>query len=271
VAPEQVGFPREKSRRVTGLRREEVAVLAGVSADYYTRLEQDRAVAPSMQVLHAIAKALQLSGVEREHLFALATTGVHHAMAATPWLRNSTVEGELRPSMLRVLDALDPASPAFVIGARTRLLAYNALGAALHGDPLTRHVRNEMVWLLFKDRETRALYPDWSDVARDTVGSLRRDAARHPDDPVLTELVNELAESSADFRRWWSEQHVARKGPGLKRFAHPVVGDLTLHYETLSVDDDAQRLIVYTAPAGSPAEETLQLLGTWWATVRRPL
>jgi hypothetical protein len=219
-------------------------------------------------VLDAIANALQLTSVQREHLFALAVAREQKATFGTQPHLHSAAE-KVRPSILRVLDALDSASPAFVMGERTRLLAYNALGAALHGDPLKRHVRDEMVWLLFKDPETRAMYPDWADVARDTVGSLRRDAARHPDDPVLSGLVDELAESSNEFKRWWREQHVARKSPGVKRFAHPIVGELTLAYETFTVDDDAQRLIVYTAPAGSATQDALQLLGTWWTTVRR--
>ncbi len=254
LAPERVGYPRDPRRRVPGLRREEVAVLAGVSVDYYVRLEQGRVAHPSAPVLQALAAALRLDDAERAHLHQLVARPDPHEVTPQP----------VRAGLQRLLDAM-PGVPAFVMGRRTELLACNALGAALHGDPLGRPPgERAVVRLLFLDPATRDLYPDWEVVARDTVGALRRDAGRHPDDPLRADLVRELS-ADARFRTWWSEHHVHAKGAGSKRFRHPVVGPLTLQYETLAIAGDPdQVLVTYTAEPG-PDAQALALLGSWTA------
>jgi hypothetical protein len=258
LLPADVGYPTDPRRRVAGLRREEVAVLAGLSVDYYVRLEQGRARA-STAVLDALAQALLLDGPGRLHL--------HRLAGAVPDDSPRPGRQVVRPGLRSVLDGL-ATCPAFVLGRRTELLACNRLGAALHGDPM-RHppAARAMARLLFLDPPTRELYPDWALVARDTVGALRRDAGRHPDDPALARLVGELGVQDADFRRWWAEHHVHAKGPGTKRFRHPVVGPVTLRYETLAVADDPdQVVVVYAAEPGSADAEALALLGVWSAS-----
>lgn len=246
-------------RRVPGLRREEVAQLAGVSPDYYSRLEQGRAVRASDQVLDAVAGALRLDATERAYLFQIART------PRRPVRRTPARVQRVRPGVRRVLETLDTTTPAFVFGRRMDVLAANRLARALMTDfdALPPRDRN-MLRYTFLDETTHELYADWESVARDNVGILRLDAARHPDDPVLAELVGELAVKSPEFRRWWADHNVRERSHGTKRFHHPVVGDLTIDYECLPLPGDPdQTLCLYTTAAGSPSETAMQLLSTW--------
>lgn len=248
-----------RTRRVPGLRREEVAHLAGVSADYYSRLEQGRAVRASDEVLDAVARALRLDATERAYLFQIAR--VPRRAPRRPPARVQRVRAGVR----RVLETLDSTTPAFVFGRRMDVLAANRLARALMTDfeALPPRERN-MLRYTFLDESTRELYADWESVARDNVGILRLDAGRHPDDPLLAELVGELSVKSAEFRRWWADHNVRERSHGTKRFHHPVVGDLTIDYECLPLPGDPdQTLCVYTTAAGSPSETAMQLLANW--------
>jgi transcriptional regulator with XRE-family HTH domain len=242
-------------RRVPGLRREELAMLAGVSADYYARLEQGRGgVHPSDSVLAALARALRLDEAEHAHLERLA-----RAPLAQPPRRAQPQR--VRPEVQRLLDRM-PEVPAFVLGRRMDVLAWNELAARLHVDfgALPRRMRN-MPRLVFLDDASRQLYPDWERVARDTVAFLRFEASAHPDDAELHALVGELSTKSAEFRRWWARHDVREKVSGVKRYHHPLVGPLELHYETLALPgDDHQTLVTYTAAPGSPSETALRML-----------
>jgi transcriptional regulator with XRE-family HTH domain len=257
--PEDAGVDTFGRRRVPGLRREEVAQLAGVSVDYYVRLEQGRAAHPSESVLDAIARALRLDDVERAHLHGLARP--------SPARRRPPQRERVRPGLQRLLERLDGV-PAFVLGRRMDILAWNRLGAALHAgfDGLPPRERN-MARILFLDPAARDHYPEWDKVARETVGVLRRLAGRHPEDPRLAELVGELSMKSEPFRRWWAAGDVREKTHGRKLIRHPIVGDIELDYETLALPDAPDQLLVtYTAAAGSPSETSLALLMSWAAT-----
>jgi transcriptional regulator with XRE-family HTH domain len=257
--PEDVGVATFGRRRVPGLRREEVARLAGVSVDYYVRLEQGRAAHPSEIVLESIARALRLDDVERAHLHGL-------AKPALPRRRPPGRE-RVRPGLRRLLDRLEGV-PAFVLGRRMDVLAWNRLGAALLADfdGLPPRERN-MPRLLFLDPGSRGYYPEWEQVARETVGVLRRLAGRYPDDTALAELVGELSMKSEPFRRWWAAGDVREKTHGRKLIHHPLVGELELEYETLALPDAPDQLLVtYTAHAGSPSQTSLDLLASWAQT-----
>jgi transcriptional regulator with XRE-family HTH domain len=255
VRPEDVDLPDSGRRRVPGLRREELAQLAGVSADYYVRLEQGRGGHPSDGVLDAIATALSLDEAERAHLYDLArTTG--------PRRRTPRPE-RVRPPLQVLLDALEHV-PAFVLGRRMDVLGWNRLAAALIIDfgALPPKERNT-ARLVFLDEGMRSTYTDWEETARETVAYLRLMAGRHPDDPGLAELIGELSMKSGDFRRWWARHDVREKTHGTKRMRHPLVGPLTLLYETLGLRGDAdQILIAYLAEPGSESETALRLLGS---------
>lgn len=249
-------------RRVPGLRREEVAQLAGVSVDYYSRLEQGRHLNVSDEVLDAVARALRLDEVERSYLFQIARTNTRRAR------RRPAPVQRVRPGIRRVLETLDDVTPAFVFGRRMDVLAANRLARALIGDfeALPPRERN-LLRFTFLDESARELYTDWEEVARDNVAILRLDAGRHPDDPLLTELVGELAVKSEEFRRWWADHNVRERTHGIKRYHHPLVGDLTVNYESVAVlGDPDQTLCIYTAEPGSPSETALLLLANWTGT-----
>lgn len=261
--PGRASLPDDgRVRRVKGLRREEVALLAGVSTDYYTRLEQGRPIVPSSQVIEAIGRALDLDRAERIHLRDLfSVTDAPRARA-----RARTHAQKVRPGLHQLLDALD-AQPALILGRNTDVLAANAMARALFTDfeRMPARERNYARWILRSD-EARELFVDWEEQARNAVASLRLEVGRHPEDPDTTRLVGDLMDSSDDFRTWWTEHHVHQRTFGAKRLRHPLVGELTVQYETLTLPGDPeQALYVYTSEPGSASQEALTLLASWTA------
>ena len=251
VTPDDVGLPDLGRRRVAGLRREELALLAGVSVDYYVRLEQGRDTHPSEQVLDALARALCLDDDAVAHL--------HDLARPAPRRRRPRQRPErVRPGVLRLLESWS-AIPAFVLGRRMDVLAFNALAGMLHDGFATE--RN-MVRLVFLDPAARDTFPDFDAVAQETVATLRAAAGADLDDPRLAELVGELSLKSDEFRRLWARHEVREKASGVKRMLHPMVGELVLGYETLRVNDAPEQLVVgYHAEPGSASERALALLG----------
>jgi transcriptional regulator with XRE-family HTH domain len=258
VRPDEVGLPVGAGpRRVPGLRREELALLAGVSVDYYTRLEQGRDVNVSGEVLDAVASALRLDEVERAHLRQLAQPARERRRRTAP------PPQRVRAGVRQLLDGM--STPAFVIGRRSDILATNRLARALltDFDALPPEERNHARWVLL-DPEARERYADWERVARDGVAALRVQAARHPEDPQLAALVGELTMRSPEFATWWAEHDVRVLSHGTKRYRHPVVGELTLSYEALPlIDDPDQVLYLYSVEPASPSAEALALLASW--------
>ncbi|MEU1424061.1 helix-turn-helix transcriptional regulator [Kitasatospora sp. NPDC005751] len=263
LLPQEVGLPGAGARRrVAGLRREEIAELAGVSVDYYTRMEQGRVRNASPAVLDALARALRLEEQETRHLHRIARPA-----AATRRAAPAAEEPQRVRPMLRTLLRSLPELPALVMGQRMDVLAWNRAASALFGDfaalePATRNIAR----ITFLHPESRSLYADWDECARGNVAHLGMEAGRRPDDPRLRELIGELAMKSREFRTWWAERPVRDKTSGVKRFHHPVVGTLELAYETLrAADDPAQALITYAPEPGSPSEDALRLLLAWTA------
>ncbi|MEU1008876.1 helix-turn-helix transcriptional regulator [Streptomyces sp. NPDC005890] len=263
ITPEQAGLtPHGGPRRVPGLRREEVAQLAGVSVDYYIRLERGRVQGVSEAVLDAVSRALQLDDAERAHLFDLA-----QPTAATRARRKRHLAPQrVHPVLYRTLDALDV--PAVIQGRRTDVLAANKLAHALYTDFEARPRRERnFARYVFLDEAARTLYADWERVAGDCLAALRLYAGRNPDDPQLTELIGELSLHSDTFRRMWADHDVQAHTSGTKRLHHPIVGDLILDFAVLTVEGDPeQQLVVYTPEPASPTAEALSLLASWTAT-----
>ncbi|WP_436532859.1 helix-turn-helix transcriptional regulator [Actinoplanes sp. HUAS TT8] len=259
LSPEAAGLPLPSGRRVPGLRREELASLAGVSVDYYTRLEQGRPIVPSEAVLDAIASALRLNAAERDYLHTVAR------QSPPPRRRGSSRAQAVRPGLLTLIEQLGD-TPAFVLGRRTDMLATNRMARLLFADfpAMPARERNATRWLIL-DEGARSLFADdWERVAADMVGTLRMDAARHPDDPRTVALVGELSMRSQEFRRWWAEQKVVEFSFGVKTLHHPLVGAVRLETEALTLPGDPdQMLMVYLARAASPARHALDLLATW--------
>ena len=259
VQPGDVGIETGGGRRVPGLRREEVAMLAGVSLDYYARLEQGRDLQPSDQVLDAIARALRLAEVERLYLHNLVRS--HVALAGPGELEIAPVDAGMR-LMLGSLEV-----PAIVIDIRGDVLAMNRLGQAMFAGlgPTGSAVSSHPRWL-FLDPSARALFTDWEMMARTSVGVLREAVGRYPLDAQLHALIGELSVASPEFRNWWAEHDVDARCRGLKRFHHPIVGDLTMHVDVLQFQDGLRWLYAYAAEPGSSSADALRLLGTWAAT-----
>jgi transcriptional regulator with XRE-family HTH domain len=271
ITPEQAGLPAwGGNRRVAGLRREEVAMLAGVSIDYYVRLERGRAAGVSESVLEGIARALQLDEAERAHLFDLARTAAAPAIPRTP-RRPASQPGRgpgIRPSVRRILDSM-ATTPAYVRNARMDILGANRLGTALFAPVLTgpaQPVNNAR--FLFLDPAAPEFYPDWERQAQDVVAMLRTEAGRNPRDRALSNLIGELSTRSEHFRTWWAAHNVRFHRTGVKRFHHPAVGDLTLTYEALDLAaDEGLRVSAYSAEPGTPSDDALKLLASWAATL----
>jgi transcriptional regulator with XRE-family HTH domain len=259
LQPEDVGVPSTgERRRVPGLRRSELAQLAGVSVEYYTRLEQGRAGNVSDMVLDAIASALRLTDAERAHLADL----VRPVRTAR---RRRSPRQRVRPGVRALLDSV--SGPAFVLGRRMDVLATNRMARLLLADfdAMAPEQRNMARWI-FLAPEVRELYVDWDVVARETVAILRFDAGRHPDDPQLSALVGELSMASPEFATWWAAHDVEDRTFGSKRYRHPVVGELRIDYEAMRLPDDPdQLLLIYTTEPGSRSEEAMRLLGSWGA------
>jgi transcriptional regulator with XRE-family HTH domain len=264
ITPEQAGLPwYGDNRRVPGLRREEVALLAGVSVDYYTRLERGNAAGVSESVLDALARALQLDEAERAHLFDLA-----RGARAVSRARRRPVKQGVRPSVQRLLDAITGA-PAFARNGRMDILAANRFGRAFYSQHLdSAHGPANSARFIFLDPRATDFYVDWEQVATDAVAILHSEAGRDPYDRGLSDLIGELSTRSDAFRTRWAAHNVRFHDTGVKRFHHPVVGDLELTFETMGLVADAGlMLFVYTAEPGSKSEEALNLLASWAATL----
>lgn len=264
VTPEQAGLPvyGGDRRRVSGLRREEVALLAGISSEYYIRLERGKATGVSESVIDGIAQALQLDEAERIHLLGL----LHAAGPARP-PRRRPARQRVRPTVQRVLDSMS-GTPAFVLNGRLDILAANHLGLALlsqvYADPVRPPNNARFVFL---DPHATEFFPDWDTVAKDTVAMLRAEAGRDRYDRQLSDLIGELSTRSEEFRRRWAAHNVRIHTTGMKRFHHPVVGDLELPFESFPLGaDPSQFLLTYTAEPGSPSQDSLNLLASWAAT-----
>jgi transcriptional regulator with XRE-family HTH domain len=255
LTPEEVGLAPGRRRRVPGLRREEVAVLANVSETWYTRLEQGQPINASPDVLDAIAGALRLDGYEREYLFSL--TGRFGA-GAVP-----AATSDLPPAIATTLEAFDRA-PAVVYGPRWDVWLQNRAYIAVFGDIAQVPVaRGNVVRQMFLDPSRRTLFPQWESVARTLLQSFRISAGRHAGDPAFAELIAGLRAESPEFSAWWDEHDVVRRAIGEKRVAHPIAGTLILDHVALAFPDHPDvSLIVYTAPRNSESERRLRRLSS---------
>ncbi|KQQ03731.1 MULTISPECIES: helix-turn-helix transcriptional regulator [unclassified Rathayibacter] len=265
LTPAEAGIePSGGSRRVPGLRRDEVARLAGMSVDYYTRIERGNLAGVSDSVLDAIARALGLDRAEHDHLCDLARTADEAGVRSRS---RPSVAPTIRPELQYLLDAITGA-PAFVSNIRMDLVAANALGYALYSEMYRGAARPaNHSRFIFLDPRAHSFYPDWERAADVNVAILRRDAGRNPHDRRLAELVGELSMRSDDFRTRWAEHNVRRHYTGLKQFDHPAVGLLELTFQATELQDDpGHSMTVYPAVPGSASDEKLRLLATWAAT-----
>ena len=264
ITPEQVGLPASGTRKVAGLRRGEVAILAGISVEYYTKLERGQIIGASSEVLHSLAQALKLDEAERAHLFDLANAA---SPVGRPPKRRSAKGWTPSPGLQWALDGFT-AGPAFVRNGRMDLLAVNTLARAFYnelydmqGQPpnIARHA--------FLDERAFNFYPHWDEFADITVAILRTEAARDPHNKDLHGLIGELSTRSDEFRTRWAKHNVRHHGSGFKSFHHPVVGEMTLAYEGMDVEaQHGLTFTVYTAEPGSKSEEAVRLLASWAAS-----
>lgn len=261
IAPEMAGLPAYgANRRVKGLRREEVALLAGVSVEYYVRIERGSLAGTSEGVLDALATALQLDEAERDHLFHLARQS-----GAPDWRRDGKTAESVRPALQEVLDAMSGA-PALIRNWRYDVLAMNHLGRALYSPVLAdpRRPANTARFVYLNSSEAERFFVDYDQVARNLAAMLRMELGRNPRDEELIALVSELSTCSMLFRQQWESRDVRLKGYGSKRVNHPVVGRLDLNFESMDLPTEpGLHLNVYTAPAGGPTADNLALLASW--------
>ena len=267
LTPEQAGLPvYGGNRRVKGLRREEVALLAGVSVDYYVRMERGHLAGASEGVLEALARALQLDDAERAHLFTLARES-----DPSPTVRRRAATKGVRPAIQQVLDAITDA-PAWIRNGRHDLLAANPMAQALYA-PMLADARRpaNTARFVYLDPASKEFFTDWERAADDIAAILRLEAGRNPHDKALTELIGELSTRSETFRTRWAAHNVRFHRTGKKKLHHPVVGDLDLDFEAMEFPSDPGLiLLVYTAPAGTPTADALKLLASWAATQDQP-
>ncbi|MEZ2371325.1 helix-turn-helix transcriptional regulator [Arthrobacter sp. RCC_34] len=268
ISPEQAGVPVTGHRRVVGLRRGEVAMLAGVSPEYYAKIERGQLGGVSDAVLEAICRALQLDDAEREHLFDLARAANG---GAQPVRRRKPKTWVPRESLTRALDVI-VNGPAFVRNGRMDILATNALGRTFYDEVFDGPGRGNLARHCFLDERATAFYPDWEAAADVTVAILRTEAGHDPHDKQLHDLIGELSTCSNAFRTRWGAHNVRRHGSGTKNFHHHSVGDLTLSYEGLELTaEPGLSLLIYTAQPGSPSQERLDLLASLAATNQQEL
>ena len=264
ITPEQAGLPAYGgNRRVRGLRREEVAMLAGVSVDYYVRMERGGLAGASESVLDALASALQLDEAERDHLFALAREA-----GTSSTRRKRPTATRVRPALQQVLDAITDA-PAWIRNGRHDILAMNQLARALYSPVLAdpRRPANTTRFVYLNPDTAQEFFVDYDQIARDAAAMLRLEAGRNPHDKKLIELVGELSTRSELFRKRWASQDVRFHRTGRKRLRHPAVGQLDMDFEGMELPSEpGLHLNIYTAPAGTPTADALKLLASWAAS-----
>ncbi len=259
VTPQDVGLGTAglTARRVPGLRRDEVAMLAGMSVDYYTRMEQGRITHASDAVVNGLCKALRLNDTERTYLFSLFSPG-----AGRPAPRKRATK--VRPILRQMMEQMDNTA-AFVIGVGMEVLAMNDLAKSLlHDFTKETGLSRSLARWAFLTPEGQAFYLDWDAAAADMAAILRRDSTSHPNDRELNELIGELTVKSEKFRRWWPQHKVYECSSGTKHLMHPLVGEVYIEYETFPVPDELdQQLFLYTAKKGSPSADALRILASW--------
>ena len=265
ITPAQAGLPAYGgNRRVKGLRREEVCLLAGVSIDYYVRMERGNLSGVSDSVLEAVAGALQLDDAERDHLFDLARKSV-----VVPAARRRTAPKAVRASLLQVLEAI-PDAPAWIRNARHDLLAANTMARALYAPMIASAGPGQTpntARFVYLDEASKTFFADWNRAADDIAAMLRQEAGKNPYDKALTDLIGELSTRSEDFRQRWAAHNVRFHRAGAKKLHHPVVGDLELNFEAMEFPSDpGLTFLVYTAVPGSPSADALKLLASWSST-----